>query len=212
MSTPFRYWDDPEPGPAALALLGPSDMRDRLAALLAEGDPEAIEEWLAEESIPEEVKQVLGRSLRGEEAFDAVAAAGLRWEDRTGSYTSCVVQRQGKGLVYRVWQLFDYLSQVGWGQLGQSLDLGPALGFVLVLAPPPPNVASNPGQDSTTKSPATPPPTALREALATNFSKARGASMIRTSGSGGTTMREIAPGRPRSGREPQQARSVPTSS
>jgi uncharacterized protein YjbI with pentapeptide repeats len=100
----FRYWDYPEPGPVALAMLAPSPLRDQLQALLQDGDAGMIEEWLDTAVVAAEIKKVLRQGLRGEKVYDAVEAASLRWDDRTGTRTACVVRRQGRGLVYEVWQ------------------------------------------------------------------------------------------------------------
>ena len=105
---PFRYWDYPKPGPSALSLLGPGRLRNRLKKLVDEGDAVAIREWLDTTEAPEEVKVVLRRGLRGEEVYDAVEVASLRWEDRCGSHTSCIARREDDRLVYEVWQDGDF--------------------------------------------------------------------------------------------------------
>jgi uncharacterized protein YjbI with pentapeptide repeats len=109
--TDARYWDYPPPGPAALAMLAPSPVRDRLKALLEEADAYEIEEWLAQAAIPEEVEHVLRRGLRGQDVYDAVEAASLVWEDRCGTYTSCVVRRQNEELLYQAWQDGELLGE-----------------------------------------------------------------------------------------------------
>jgi hypothetical protein len=90
--------------PAALAMLGPSPTRNRLRALLEEADAQEIEEWPPRAAIPEEVEHVLRRGLRGEEIYDAVEAARLVWEDRSGTRTSCVVRRPNEALLYQAWR------------------------------------------------------------------------------------------------------------
>jgi hypothetical protein len=105
---PFRYWDYPEPGPIALAMLAPGPRRARLQRLLEARDAAAIHEWLDEADIADAVKEVVRRGLRGEEiydaVYDAVEVASLRWDDRCGTVTSCVVRREPGWLLYEVWQ------------------------------------------------------------------------------------------------------------
>ena len=54
----FRYWDYPEPGPAALLMLDSGPLRDQLKALLEEGDADDIEEWLKTAEVPDEVNRI----------------------------------------------------------------------------------------------------------------------------------------------------------
>ena len=62
---PFRYWDYPEPGPAALSMLGPGTQSDELQVLLEDGDSDAIGEWLESTEVPDAVKEVLRKGFRG---------------------------------------------------------------------------------------------------------------------------------------------------
>lgn len=101
---PFRYWDYPEPGPQALSMMALSPLRDRLQALLEEGDAAEIEEWLASAEVPEAVKEVLRRGLLGEDLYDAVEVASLLWEDRCGTRTSCLALRRDGRILYQAWQ------------------------------------------------------------------------------------------------------------
>lgn len=100
----FRYWDYAEPGPAALAMLGSGPLRDRLNALLEEGDADDIEEWLKTAEVPDEVKEVLRRGLRGEWVYDAVEVGQLVWHDHLSTVTTCVAQRKEVRVLYRAWQ------------------------------------------------------------------------------------------------------------
>jgi hypothetical protein len=101
---PFRYWDYAEPGPAALAVLPASPLREQLVALLADGDADEIASWLEAADIPEAVKGVLRRGLRGEGEFDAVEVGRLTWDDLTSTATTCVARREGGKVLYRAWQ------------------------------------------------------------------------------------------------------------
>lgn len=92
---PFRYWDYPEPGPTALAMLPPSPQRERLAVLLEGGDADEVAAWLETADIPEAVKAVVRRGLRGEQEYDAVAVGRLAWDDHTSTVTTCVATRRG---------------------------------------------------------------------------------------------------------------------
>ena len=56
---PYRYWQYPEPGPAALAMLPLSPAREQLAALLVDGDADGIAGWLETADIPDAVKAVV---------------------------------------------------------------------------------------------------------------------------------------------------------
>lgn len=100
----FRYWDYPEPGPAALSMLESGPLRDKLIALLEQEDADDIEEWLNSAKVPEPVKEVLERGLRGEWVYDAVEVGQLLWHDHLSTITTCVAQRQGNKVLYRAWQ------------------------------------------------------------------------------------------------------------
>lgn len=109
---PFHYWDYPEPGPTALAMIESLPVRAELQGLLDNGDAEAIEQWLARAEVPEAVKAVVRRGLRGEDLFDAVEVASLHWYDRCGTYTVCLARRAGNRVWYEVWQDGDRLSEL----------------------------------------------------------------------------------------------------
>jgi hypothetical protein len=100
----FRYWDYPEPGPAALAMLETGPQRDQLNALLEEGDAGDIEEWLGTAELTEPVKEVLGKGLRGEWVYDAVEVGQLVWHDHLSTVTTCVAERKDGKILYRAWQ------------------------------------------------------------------------------------------------------------
>jgi hypothetical protein len=104
MSPSFRYWDYPEPGPAALAMLASSPLRDQLQALLEEGECEAIEEWLARAEVPQAVKEILRQGYRGQDTFDVVEVGQLSWQDHLSTMTICLVTRRGAKLTYQAWQ------------------------------------------------------------------------------------------------------------
>lgn len=103
-ASPFRYWQYPDPGAEALAMLTPSLEREQLAALLADGDADEIVAWREEADILKAVKVVLRRGLRGEQAFDAVEVGRLAWDDHTSTVTTCVVTRVGDKVLYQAWQ------------------------------------------------------------------------------------------------------------
>ena len=103
-ASPFRYWQYPEPGAEALAILPSSPQRGQLAALLADGDADEIAAWLEAADISDAVKTVVRRGLRREEVYDAVEVGRLVWDDHTSTVTSCVARREGDKVLYRAWQ------------------------------------------------------------------------------------------------------------
>jgi hypothetical protein len=103
-ASPYPYWQYPDPGPEALAMLPPSPAREQLAALLEEGDADEIAKWIETADIPDAVKTVVRRGLRGEEAYDAVEVGRLAWDDHTSTVTTCVARREGDNILYQAWQ------------------------------------------------------------------------------------------------------------
>ena len=125
---PFRYWQYTEPGPAALAMLPPSAVRERLAALLADGDADEIAVWLEAADIPEAVKAVLRQGLRGEEEFDAVEVGRLAWDDHTSTLTTCVARREGDKILYQAHQDGELIGE----QLAERVLSGMAIRNMMV--------------------------------------------------------------------------------
>ena len=74
----FRYWDYPEPGPTALAMLPPSAVRERFATLLADGDADEIGTWLETADIPDAVEVVLRRGCGASGSTTRSRSAGWR--------------------------------------------------------------------------------------------------------------------------------------
>jgi len=101
---PYRYWQYPDPGAEALAMLARSPQREQLDALVVDGDADEVAAWLEAADIPDAVKAVVRRGLRGEEVYDAVEVGRLVWDDHTSTVTTCVARREGDKVLYQAWQ------------------------------------------------------------------------------------------------------------
>jgi hypothetical protein len=107
----FAYWDYPDPGQVALAMIRPPRLRSQLKRLLEAGDADEIEAWLDTAKIAEFVKRVLRQGLRGEWMYDAVEVGRLNWHDHLSTITTCVAQRKGGKLLYTAFQDGDRVGE-----------------------------------------------------------------------------------------------------